>query len=200
MQDRLYCFEICVKREKNQERSGQLSHLSDEQKEFVHLLTSHQKEIRGLCCALMPIYLDEVDDVMQETNRVVLEKSSEYRLGTNFKAWVFTIAKFQVMAHFKQKSRNKLFFSSDLVSLLTSDLEHHSQWDEKGKHLIKCYQQLNQQEKDLLNVRYAKDTSLVEYSEVVSRTVGGLKRSLCRIREKLRICITQRTKTEGGFA
>ena len=57
---------------------------------------------------------DQTLEVLQRTNLVICQKTADYRPGTSFAAWTFTIARFQLMAWRKNQSRNRLVFS-DMV-------------------------------------------------------------------------------------
>jgi RNA polymerase sigma-70 factor (ECF subfamily) len=69
--------------------------------EFVLLITSHQAAIYAYVLTLLP---DRVaaQDILQETNLVLCRKRDEFEPGTNFKAWAFSIAYWQTMAHLKR--------------------------------------------------------------------------------------------------
>ena len=49
----------------------------------------------------------EVDDVVQEANKVSWQKRGEFQIGTSFKAWMFSIAKFKVMSVWRDRKRQK---------------------------------------------------------------------------------------------
>lgn len=80
---------------------------SDKMEEtFVHQLADHQLELRAFVVAMMPGSA-EVDDVVQETNKVMWKKRGEFEIGTSFKALMFSVAKFQVMAAWRDRKRRK---------------------------------------------------------------------------------------------
>lgn len=90
------------------------------QEEFVRLLTSEQSAIHSFITSLMPGN-PSVDDVLQRTNLVLWRKCDGFTLGTNFRAWAFRCASWQVRAFFKdQKSRNWLVFDEELTDLLAA--------------------------------------------------------------------------------
>jgi RNA polymerase sigma-70 factor (ECF subfamily) len=60
---------------------------------FVNLVVEHQMELRAFVVSMMPGSAD-VDDVMQEANKVLWKKRGEFEIGTSFKAWMFSVAKF----------------------------------------------------------------------------------------------------------
>ena len=55
-------------------------------------------------------------DIVQETNRVLINKQSNYDTSRPFKPWAFGVAKWQILAHFKKIKR-----SAPLQSLDASD-------------------------------------------------------------------------------
>ena len=75
--------------------------------DFVELLTSHQARLYGYILSLVFSPTD-ADDVLQETNRVLWQKSTSFERGTNFAAWVFRIAFYQVQAYRRRRQREKL--------------------------------------------------------------------------------------------
>lgn len=130
-------------------------------------------------------------DVAQQTNVKIWEKRSDYELGTNFRAWAFSIARFEVLSYRKRKARdNRLVFSADLQDSITDDLlSAESDLGPTHEALQRCLAKLQQQEKQLLLHRYASRDTLAEYANQVGRSVGGLKVTLHRLRNKLLDCI-----------
>ncbi len=72
----------------------------EDEEQFVQLLADHQVAIRAFIVSLLP-GAPGVDDVIQETNMVLWRKRESFELGTSFKAWSFTVARFQMMRHRK---------------------------------------------------------------------------------------------------
>ncbi len=174
-----------------------MAQLSKEQQEFVQLVTSHQGQLRGLCRLLLPGSDADAEDVLQDVNRVILEKSGDFQRGTNFKTWAYAIVRFQVMALRSSQKRDRLFFSSDLVESLTNEMENDGLFEQRQKWLVDCLQELKKNERELIEVRYGSGVTLAKYATKLGRTVGGLKRSLVRIRERLKSCIRHKSLSEG---
>lgn len=49
---------------------------------------------------------DLVDDIVQETFMTVTAKASDFQSGTNFRAWLFAIAKFKVLQAVSSKAKS----------------------------------------------------------------------------------------------
>ena len=173
--------------------------LTPSQVAFMEELTAIQGSMRKYCNAIT-IGRNGVDDIIQESNRVILEKVDEFTLGTCFRAWVFSIVRFQTMAHFKRIKRgHKLLFSTDLTqTLLDESAETGPEYSKSIEALQECLRELRQRDQELVKKRYSSSSTLLEYSAECGRTVDALKRGLFRIRHRLRICIGRRLALETG--
>ena len=74
--------------------------------EIVQLIVKHQTSLRAFLVSLMPGRSD-MEDVMQETSMVIWQKRGEFELGTDFRAWMFSVARFRVMAYWRDQSRRR---------------------------------------------------------------------------------------------
>ena len=68
----------------------------DPMREFVRELTEHQAALRAFVGYLMSGTKD-VADIVQEVNLLLWEKRKQFRPGTNFRAWSFTVARYLVL-------------------------------------------------------------------------------------------------------
>ena len=92
---------------------------------IVSLLTQNQSALRLYVESLMPGDL-HCDDVAQETNTIIWEKRSDFEIGTNFKAWAFSIARFQVRKYrFKQAKDARLVFCEELEEMIAEEMTDH---------------------------------------------------------------------------
>ena len=51
--------------------------------------------------------------MIQETNAEIWVKRGDFRIGTNFKSWMFSVAKFKVMAVWRDQQRRKVWAMPD---------------------------------------------------------------------------------------
>ena len=79
---------------------------------FMRVYLEHQRRIFGLIRALVPSGAD-ADDILQETSAVLWQKFDEFDPGTNFAAWSLRIARFQVMAYYTTRRRQKARLSPE---------------------------------------------------------------------------------------
>ncbi|SHK47366.1 RNA polymerase sigma-70 factor, ECF subfamily [Rubritalea squalenifaciens DSM 18772] len=169
--------------------------------EFVCLLTEHQSALWAYIITLMPGSPD-VADVLQKTNLVLWTKQEEFSLGTNFKAWAFQIARFQVLAHLKKNKRlSWMVFEEDLLDTVAE--ESGAALDAstgKLSYLDSCMQQLSAEDQQLLRYRYQSESNLAEYAAKSGRSVSSLSVTLHRLRVALRNCINRKIEEEGRLA
>jgi RNA polymerase sigma-70 factor (ECF subfamily) len=172
------------------------------EQEFVNLLVSHQSLVRAYVISLMP-GLPEVEDVIQNTNQVLWTKRAQFELGTNFKAWALTTARFQVMAmQQKLRGERRQALDDDVLALIAEkamDMEAEA-LNRKLDDLNDCISRLQVRDQELVLHRYWNKSGLAEYARDTGRSVGALKVALHRIRESLRECLERKSRIREGMA
>ena len=173
----------------------------DEQ-EFVKLLVAHQSLLRAFVISLLP-GAPEADDVIQSTNEVLWTKRKTFQLGTNFKAWALTTARFQVMAQQQRmKAEKRAPLDDDVLADIADRMEDTdpAELNRKLNDLNECISLLQMRDQELVLHRYWKKSGLAEYARASGRTVGSLKVALYRIRDSLRDCLERKRKLREGPA
>lgn len=170
--------------------------IEDEDSLFVGLLTEHQLSLVLYIRSLMPGDPASVD-VVQQTNSKIWEKRGGFELGTNFRAWSFAIARFEVLNHRKKQARDaRLTFSDDLEDTIASELEGlNDDLLERHEALRHCLETLPTNSRQILMQRYESSESLAQFANRIGRSVGGIKVSLNRLRNSLADCIERRLLT-----
>lgn len=167
---------------------------------MVALIAAHQADLTAFINSLLPGD-PSVADVLQQTNMVLWRKRQSFEQGTNFLAWAFSVARWEVRAHQKQRKRRSwLVFDDDLTRLISDAAKEEAEvlpMVELREALEKCMVKLKPQERDLITHRYFTDAPLKEYASRQSRPVTSLKTSLARIRASLRRCIESAIRIES---
>jgi len=170
---------------------------SESEAQFVTELTACQLPLTLYIRSLLPGD-SAAGDVAQQTNAKIWEKRDEFEPGTNFKAWAFAIARYEVLNYRKQQARDARFvFSQELEKTIASEIEHTDHFEERQEALRLCLQELRPRDRELLVSRYATSATLAEYAEVVGRSAGGLKVTLHRLRTALLECMKRRLSKWG---
>lgn len=166
---------------------------------FVKLLTEHQSVICSFLISLLP-GAPGVDDVIQETNALLWTKRKQFEMGTNFRAWALTIARFQAMTHLRLlKQRRWVTLDDDVAEMLADELEEQVDplvTDKRIEALATCLGKLRAEDRELLMQRYWRKVRLQDFAVSRGRSLSGLKVQLFRLRAGLKRCIEDRVSRE----
>lgn len=164
--------------------------------EFTDLLTSHQRQLYRYITSLLG-NADAAWDVLQETNRLLLEKRGQFELGTSFLNWSLTVAQFQTLAWLRNQKRDRLIITPQILPLLADEAKNHLvEEDHRSEALEHCLEKLPSQHRELLHRRYARSESLAKLAEQTGRTVNAMKQLFFRLRGRLMHCIESRLETQ----
>jgi len=166
---------------------------SDVPAEFIDLLTAHQTRLQSYIASLLADH-EATWDVLQETNRVLIEKHKDYSAGSSFVNWSLTVAQFQVMAWLRDRKRDRHILSPELAEVFAQDsnFEPWKNRDSRVDALESCLKTLTSSNRDLVRARYSHGESLAEISTRTSRSTNSIKQAFFRIRKSLSECIEQR--------
>ncbi|NWK54476.1 sigma-70 family RNA polymerase sigma factor [Verrucomicrobiaceae bacterium N1E253] len=174
----------------------------EEEKAFVDLLVSHQGMISAYIISLLP-GASETEDVIQNTNEVLWSKRDTFELGTNFKAWALTTARFQAMSYqSKLRSMKQTPLDDDVMNIVAAaldDMESQSMSDQLSD-LNQCIGLLQIKDQELVLHRYWKKSGLADYSKATGRSISSLKSALFRVRTSLRDCMERKEQLREELA
>jgi RNA polymerase sigma-70 factor (ECF subfamily) len=158
--------------------------------EFDALLAAAQPRLRGYMVSILGGG-SEVDDLVQETNLVLLRKREAFRPGTNFMAWAFRIAYFKATTWRRDCRReNRLVISDalfhELVELAEQRFLEH---EVPTSALTECLKLLSPRDQELVHVKYVEQRSLVDHAEAIGTSAQTLHKKISRIRLALRHCL-----------
>jgi RNA polymerase sigma-70 factor (ECF subfamily) len=164
--------------------------------DFVRLMTEHQGRLFGYIFSLLGDP-DAANDVLQEANIVLWRDSKEFRPGTNFKAWAFRVAHFQVMAWRQRQIRDRLVFEDDMMDVLAfAARDNDAAFDARQDRLNGCLAKLQPAHREMIRLRYAEGTALELIARGRSMTPNAVMQALFRIRQSLMQCVAR--ASEGG--
>ncbi len=174
-----------------------MAHRGDSAAEVVRLLTQNQSRLYAYILSLV-FEPPQADDVLQETNVVLWQKASEFEPGTNFVAWMFRVAHFQVMAHRKRSSRERVRLGDHVVDCLAQMwLDEPDTFDERQQQLQHCLEKLNPRHRELLRQRYVEGANVAEIAGSAGLNANALKQLLFRARTALIQCV-KRDQVQGA--
>jgi len=148
----------------------------------------------------------EADDVLQQTNRVLWEKSAEFDASRSFFPWAMQFAQWQTLAWLKQpqrqpqRQRQRLVFDDDLAKLLAEEaVADERAFKARRNVLASCLQKLGPEQRELIARRYEPEASVNTLAAAGGVTAKALSDRLRRIRHALFECI-QKTIVEEAFS
>lgn len=169
--------------------------------EFVALLTEHQSAIRYYVSSLLPGD-SRAADVAQQANIKIWEKRDDFEIGSNFKAWAFAVARYEVLNFRKKEARDsRLQFSDELEEIMATELATASDdFDIRREALKSCLKKLKTADLALIRHRYYDAAPLKEFAAANNRSAAGLKVTLHRIRNALGKCVESNlARKEAGL-
>ncbi len=161
------------------------------------LFVQHIVPLRGFLLGLTADF-HRVDDLVQETFLTALQKAGDFREGTNFRAWIFSIARFRLLASFRDAGREPLVFDPDLIEMLAEAAPEFSANDQRSRHLPACMDRLAPQARRAMALAYQHGHPPREIAPLMGWTANAVKVALSRARTVLRECIERRLAAEGA--
>ncbi|TWT37148.1 RNA polymerase sigma factor [Posidoniimonas corsicana] len=132
---------------------------------------------------------ERASEILQQTNLVMLEKAGEFEEGTNFSAWAYRVAFYEVLADRRKRSREKHLFNDELLALVAS---HSStigdSLDDRSVALEDCLSYLPDRHRQLITQRYRPGGSVAALAESLRKTPAAVSTLLYRIRSELLEC------------
>ncbi|MBI1367691.1 MAG: sigma-70 family RNA polymerase sigma factor [Planctomycetes bacterium] len=166
---------------------------------FISLLTAYQNRLYAYILSLLadPAAAEEV---LGQANLVIWEKADQFEPGTDFEAWVMTIARFQVRAWRTRAGRDRLVFSDDVadrIEAAAADLP--AALDARMELLHDCFKQLSARQTELVEQRYAQNRTLEQIAHAAGESKSVIAQALYRARLALVRCM-RRKLADGGAA
>lgn len=163
--------------------------------DFASLITARQQRLYGYIHSLLDNSA-AAWDVLQETNLVLWRKQAEFTPGSNFEAWAFTVARFQVLAWLRDRKREPMdLMTPELCELMAPEAEiEAAQFDQRLSALQKCREQLPERGRRIVELYYERCRGVKQVGEDLGMGVDAVKQALFRLRRMLQDCIEQHTQ------
>lgn len=155
---------------------------------MIELFVRHQTRIRGFIASLMGDFA-AVPDVLQETFLVIQRKAGEFEPGSNFMAWAFQIARFQVMKAQSRHKRTAGRFSDRVIESLAASAPEALPDEPKISALDGCLERLAPQARRTVDLFYQGEHKPAEIARMMGWTPLSVSVALSRARKFLRECI-----------
>jgi RNA polymerase sigma-70 factor (ECF subfamily) len=169
--------------------------------EFAAVLTDSQSNIYAYIVSLVG-NTDIAQDILQETNRVLIVKSAEFELGTNFIAWAFQIARFQVLQARERRGRRcEILFDEQLIEQYAIDAENHARRAETQLRALRhCLDRLDPRARAVVEIRYLRSQAVGSIASKFKLSPNAVSQVLHRARVALMRCVKARMLDEEASA
>jgi len=170
---------------------------------FEEIVRRYQRRVRSWLATHCPPGGD-VDELAQRTFLVVYTRLDEYQDGTNFEAWLFTIARFQLMTEVTALRRQADYHSRFASDLIARELDRRAAepdglTQDRLRHLTSCLESMPERDRRVLDWRYRENVPVQEMAARSGRSTAAVKKLLWVLRLKIRDCIDAKLSAEGGL-
>lgn len=159
---------------------------------FADLMADHQPRLRAYIRSLV---LDEhvSKDILQETNVTLLKKSRDFTVGTNFTAWSFRVAYFEVLTWRRKQSRSRIHLDTELVESLAETIDTIApNYDRRLEALASCIDELPERQQTIVRRKYLNEESVQDIASDLGFRANAASQLLFRARTGLFKCITRK--------
>lgn len=169
---------------------------------FGTLVRTYEWAVRAWITARCPAGAD-ADEVAQLTFVEAFKNLGRYQPGSDFRAWLFTIARYQVMAELTRLRRLADYHERFFPHALWQELERRAlsledtDDDVRLIALRRCLGTLDDAARRMLEQRYADELPVQAMADERGRSVGAIKKHLFLLREQLHDCLTRRLANEA---
>jgi len=166
------------------------------------IVRRYQEPMRAWVAAHCPPGGD-ADEVAQRTFLAAFTRIAEFQEGTNFAAWLFAIARFQLLTEITRLRRLADYRTRYGRDLLSRELERRAQEPDETtaarlQYLRECLEMIDEPGRRLIDWRYSDGLPLQEMAARTGRSVAAIKKQLWLLRQKLQQCIESKLATEDG--
>ena len=145
------------------------------------------------------------EEVYQNAAVVIIEKASSDEAIRNFRAWAKEVVRRQALHAIRSREtarRHGRAIAPELLEAISKtfceDESTASIVQEEAKAMQKCVDELPQEKKKLVAMRYEHDATFDEISSRMNSTPAAIQRALSRIRKMLHKCTQSRLALSEG--
>jgi RNA polymerase sigma-70 factor, ECF subfamily len=127
----------------------------------------------------------DAEDLTSQTFMTAYESLPRYRERGFFSAWLFRIARSRMMDHFRGSRREVRLEDAEKIAMAQDALGRVIQ-DEETSRLRSLICELDDDEQDLIRLRYVAELSFAEMAELLGKREDTVKKSVYRLLARLK--------------
>lgn len=155
------------------------------------LYVQHQNQLRSFLHSLIPDFTT-VDDLIQECFLTASEKALEFEIGSNFTAWIRSIARFKVLALQRDHARRPPMLAPEVLEslILSAPDPDPPEYENAALESLRfCLEKLAPAAREIVRMRYFSQWGPVEISRIRDCSANAINVTLARSRDALRRCL-----------
>lgn len=158
---------------------------------YEELLGRLQPRLYGYILSMTASPTD-AKDVLQESNRVIINKIGEFQQPSKFDAWAYKIAYYQSLSFLQKRKRSKLTFSDGLLQSIADETEATDVRIEGHLNRLEtCLAQLQNSTRVIVSDYYYRSLSIKQIAEERTLKTNHIAQVLFRARKALFQCMTK---------
>lgn len=155
---------------------------------FIRLYVANEESLRGFVRSLVPTR-EDAREVMQEVAAVLWRKFDDQASDEDFRRWAFGVSRFEALAFFRDRARDRHVFSDETIGLLAQEVESQADpLEAERRALDECLRKLPDTQRALVQAAYAPGVRIDDLASSMGRTAMSLYKMLHRIRMTLVEC------------
>lgn len=133
----------------------------------------------------------DAHDILQDTNLVLWQKFGQFERGSNFHAWAREVARYRVLRYRQMHINDAPTLEPHVLDALAGQRDTADDCRDRlySDALPGCVEKLGEDDRELLQLRYAGGTAVQALAEKLNRSANAISQSLGRIRRLLRKCV-----------
>lgn len=139
----------------------------------------------------------DAEDLVQQIAQETARRFDQYDPERPFLGWALWITKSRVIDFYRQRSRDRLIFSDDLLVRLGEVIaSREAGRNQRREALEHCLDSLPEQSRKLLDLRYVENAHADMIAKSVGSTAASIRVTLTRLRNRLATCVQHRLAME----
>lgn len=165
-------------------------------RELLQLLGAHERSLFAYVYALTPNWQD-AEEVMQQVRIRIWQEFDRYDPEKSFGSWARAIAYYLTLAHRKEKSRQREYFSEHVLEEVSRTYEALAESaNERQAALFRCLDRLDGNKRRIVEAYYLSAEPARQIAERLAMTPNALRQLLFRVRKILHECVERALQVE----
>ena len=164
---------------------------------FVRLLLTAEPRLRVfLRCQILN--RSDAEDVFQDTATVLWKKFGEFKPGTDFVAWSYQVARYEVLKYYRERASERPEVSSAFLDAVAAKSQELSRFAGETMNALRlCMEKLRPRDREILQRCYAPQATIRSVAEQLNQPVGTVNSIVQRTRRTLFECIQRSLARES---